>query len=69
MSDLTIRTDKANKKGAIVNEVLHCKCEIINLPFIDNLNISSNMLNSSRLYLNDHGTTRLVNNFCHVLSK
>ena len=67
--DLTARADKINDKGTKVNEVLQCKDGTINLPFIYNSNIYSNMLNTSGLHLCDHGTTRFVNNFCYVLNK
>ena len=66
LKGLTTRTDKLNDKGTKVNEVLQRKCGSINLPFIDNSNIHSNMLNSSGLHLKDRGVNRLENNFCYA---
>ena len=64
VSGLVIRKDKLNKKGNEVNELLKTKCEIRQLSFIDNKNISLGMLNKSGIHLNEYRTTRLVNNFC-----
>ena len=64
VSGLVIRKDKLNKKGNEVNELLKTKCEIRQLSFIDNKNISLGMLNKSGIHLNEYGTTRCVNNFC-----
>ena len=69
VSGSTTRTDKHNAKGTKVNEVLQCKHGTTNLPFIENLNNYSNMLNSSGLHLNKRRTTPLVNDFCYALSK
>ena len=65
---LVIRKDKLNKKGNEVNELLKTKCEIRQLSFIDNKNISLGMLNKSGIHLNEYGTTRLVNNFCFSMN-
>ena len=64
VSALVIRKDKLNKKGNEVNELLKAKCEIRQLSFIDNKNISLGMLNKREIHLNEYGTTRLANNFC-----
>ena len=68
VSGLVIRKDKLNKKGNEVNELLKTKCEIRQLSFIDNKNISLGMLNKSGIHLNEYGTTRLVNNFCFSMN-
>ena len=69
ISGLTVRNDKWNEKGINVNDYIKNNCEKHNLEFIDNSNVSLNMLNSSGLHLNEYGTTRLVNNFCHKVNK
>ena len=68
VSGWTTRTNKLNERETNVIEVLQCKCGTTNLPFIDNSNIYSNMLNFSGFYLNDRGTTRSVKNFCYTLA-
>ena len=61
---LVIRKDKLNKEGNEVNELLKNKCGMRLLSFIDNKNISLGILRKNGIYLNKHGPTRLVNNFC-----
>ena len=68
VSGLVIRKDKLNKKGNEVNELLKNKCGIRQLSFIDDKNISLVMWNKSGIHLNEHGTTRLVNNFCFSMN-
>ena len=68
VSGLVIRKDKLNKKGNEVNELLKNKCGIRQLPFIDNKNISLGMMKKSGIYLNEYGSTRLVNNFCFSIN-
>ena len=68
VSGLVIRKDKLNKKGNEVNELLTNKCGIRQLPFIDNKNISLGMMKKSGIYLNEYGSTRLVNNFCFSIN-
>ena len=69
ISSLVIRNDHLNKKRQEVNEILKKKCKENNTPYIDNDNITSAMLTSKGLHLNDNGTVRLVNNFCNSVSK
>ena len=68
VSGLVIEKDKLNKKGNEVNELLKNKCGIRQLPFIDNKNISLGMMKKSGIYLNEYGSTRLVNNFCFSIN-
>ena len=68
VSGLVIRKDKLNKKGNEVNELLKNKCGIRQLSFIDNKNISLGMMKKSGIYLNEYGSTRLVNNFCFSIN-
>ena len=69
VSGLAVRNDKYDRNGEEVNEILKKKCNDKNLSFIDNGNINSRMLNKSGLYLNEYGTTQLVNNFCYTMRK
>ena len=66
---ITIRNDKFNDKGKNVNHLLKRRCEAENILFVDNSNITVGMLNHSGLHLNEHGTTRLINNLCSTLAK
>ena len=69
VSSLVIRKDKLNKKGNEANELLkNVECVIRQLSLSDNKNISLGMLNKSGIYLNNYGTTRLVNNFCFSMT-
>ena len=69
LSGLTVRNDKYDRKGKEVNVILKRKCNDKNLSFIDNGNINPHMLNKNGLYLNEYGTTQLVNNFCYRMKK
>ena len=69
VSSLVIRKDKLNKKGNEANELLkNVECVIRQLSLSDNKNISLGMLNKSGIYLNNYGTTHLVNNFCFSMT-
>ena len=57
VSGLVIRNDRLNKKGNEINELLRNKCGNRQLSFIDNKNISLDMLNKSGIHLNENGTT------------
>ena len=71
ISGLIIRNDNENldKRRKEVNQFSERKCLLEKLDFIDNQNINLKMLNQNRLHLNEHGTRRLVNNFCYNLIK
>ena len=69
VSGLVIRTDQFNKKREEVNEILKKKCYEKELNYIDNDNITSKMLTSKGIHLNENGTVRLVNNFCSHANK
>ena len=69
VSGLVIRTDQFNKKREEVNEILKKKCYEKELNYIDNDNITSKMLTSKGIHLNENGTVRLVNNFCFHANK
>ena len=69
MSGLTVRNDRLNGKRKNVNNLLKRRCDEEKICFVDNTNINVGMLNNSGLYLNERGTTRLVNNFCLSLAK
>ena len=69
VSGLTARNEKYDAKGKDINKILKKNCNDKNLSFIDNGNINPRMLNKSRLYLNEYGTTQLVNNFCCTMKK
>ena len=69
VSGLTVRKDKYDRKEKEVNVILKKKCNDNNLNFVDNRNIKPRMLNKSRLYLNEYGTTQLINNFCYIMKK
>ena len=69
VSGLTARNEKYDAKGKDINKILKKNCNDKNLSFIDNGNINPRMLNKSRLYLNEYGTTQLVNNFYCTMKK
>ena len=60
VSGLTVRKDKYDRKEKEVKVILKKKCNDNNLNFVDNRNINPRMLNKSRLYLNEYGTTQLI---------
>ena len=68
ISSLVFRKDKLNKKDNEVYKLLKNKCRIRQQSFIDNKNISLDMLNKSGIHLNENGTTRLVNKFCYSMN-
>ena len=69
VSGLTVRNDRLNDKGKIVNSLLKRGCDKEKICFVDNTNITVSMLNNIGLHLNERGTTLLVNNFCFSLAK
>ena len=65
----TVRNDKYDTNGKEVNVILKKKCNYKTLNFVDNGNINPRMLNKSRLYKNEYGIAKLVNNFCYTIKK
>ena len=63
ISGIITREDKYKKKIDRVNNLLFEYCETNNLLFIDNNNITQDMLNRGKLHLRKIGITQLVKSF------
>ena len=70
MSGIVPRSDKVNEKASKVNSILRHECNVRNICFIDNEQISPRFrCNRSGLHLNYYGTKKLQENLLYELAK
>ena len=70
ISGIVPRSDNLNEKASKVSSILRLECNVRNICFIDNKNISPRFhCNRSGLHLNYYGTKKLQENLLYELAK